>query len=172
MRRATGLRHVAIDGKSARSAPGPTSTGCLHLVNAWATENRLILGQESAADGSHEIAAIPELLRVLDLKGAIATIDAAGCQASIAGLIREQGGDYLLAVKGDQPTLHEAVQAAVGAACEGGCRGASSTTGMSKSRARMGGMRSDTRQRSTIPRACRAGGRTWRRWSWSAGSRE
>jgi predicted transposase YbfD/YdcC len=116
--RATGLRHVAIDGKSARSAPKATSTGCLHLVNAWAAENRLILGQESVADGSNEIAAIPELLRVLDLKGAIVTIDAAGCQTAIAGQIREQGGDYLLAVKGNQPGLHEAVMAAFGEACE------------------------------------------------------
>jgi predicted transposase YbfD/YdcC len=121
--RATGLRHVAVDGKSARSAPRATSTGCLHLVNAWAAENRLILGQESVADGSNEIAAIPALLRVLDLKGALVTIDAAGCQTAIAGQIREQGGDYLLAVKGNQPGLHEAVMAAFGAACEGDFEG-------------------------------------------------
>lgn len=114
----TGLRHVAIDGKAARSAPRSTFSGCLHLVNAWATENRLILGQEAVADGSHELAAIPELLRVLDLQGALVTIDAAGCQMAIAGQIRDRGGDYLLAVKGNQPTLHGAVQAVFERACE------------------------------------------------------
>jgi predicted transposase YbfD/YdcC len=108
----TGLRHIAIDGKAARSAPRNTFSGCLHLVNAWATENRLILGQEAVADGSHEIAAIPELLKVLALKGALVTIDAAGCQKEIAKHIRGEGGDYLLAVKGNQPSLHEAVQVA------------------------------------------------------------
>jgi predicted transposase YbfD/YdcC len=115
---ATGLRHIAIDGKSARSAPRGTFCGCLHLVNAWAVENRLILGQEAVADGSHEIAAVPERLRVLDLKGALVTLDAAGCQTAIAGQIRSGGGDYLLAVKGNQPTLHEAVQAVIGRACD------------------------------------------------------
>jgi predicted transposase YbfD/YdcC len=116
--RATGLRHIAVDGKSARSAPRPTSTGCLHLVNAWAAENRLILGQRAVADGSNEIAAIPELLRVLDLKGALVTYDAAGCQAAIAGQIRHQGGHYLLAVKGNQPALQAATHAVFERACE------------------------------------------------------
>jgi predicted transposase YbfD/YdcC len=115
---ATGLRHVAVDGKAVRAAPRETFSGCLHLVSAWAAENRLILGQQAVADGSHEIAAIPELLRVLDLHGALVTIDAAGCQKGIAGQIREQGGDYLLAVKGNQPALHDAVLAAFGRALE------------------------------------------------------
>jgi predicted transposase YbfD/YdcC len=115
---ATGLRHIAIDGKAVRSAPRDTFSGCLHLVSAWAAENRLILGQEAVADGSHEIAAIPELLKVLDLKGALVTIDAAGCQKEIAKQVRQQGGDYLLAVKGNQPTLHEAVRAVFERACE------------------------------------------------------
>ncbi|QDV37462.1 ISAs1 family transposase [Tautonia plasticadhaerens] len=114
----TGLRHVAIDGKAVRAAPGETFSGCLHLVSAWATENRLVLGQEPVADGSHEIAAIPELLKVLALKGALVTIDAAGCQKEIAGQVRDGGGDYLLAVKGNQPTLHEAVRAVFRRACE------------------------------------------------------
>ena len=113
-----GLRPIAIDGKAVRSAPGDTFSGCLHLVSAWATENRLILGQEAVADGSHEIAAIPELLRRLDLAGALVTLDAAGCQKEIAEQIREQRGDYLLAVKGNQPTLRDAVAAAFEAACD------------------------------------------------------
>lgn len=115
---ATGLRHIAIDGKAVRAAPGDTFSGCLHLVGAWAAENRLILGQEPVAEKSHEIAAIPELLRVLSLKGALVTIDAAGCQKEIARQVRGGGGDYLLAVKGNQPSLHEAVQAVFDRACE------------------------------------------------------
>ena len=115
---AAGLRHIAIDGKAVRSAPRATFSGCLHLVSAWAAENRLILGQEAVADGSHEIAAIPELLKMLALEGALVTIDAAGCQKEIAERVRDEGGDYLLAVKGNQPTLHEAVLAAFDRACE------------------------------------------------------
>jgi predicted transposase YbfD/YdcC len=115
---AAGLRHIAIDGKAVRAAPKGTFSGCLHLVSAWAAENRLILGQQAVADGSHEIAAIPELLKVLELKGALVTTDAAGCQKEIAKQVRDQGGDYLLAVKGNQPTLHDAVFAAFDRACE------------------------------------------------------
>jgi predicted transposase YbfD/YdcC len=117
---AAGLRPIAIDGKACRAAAGDTFSGCLHLVSAWATENGLALGQEAVADGSHEIAAIPELLKVLDLKGALVTIDAAGCQTEIVRQIRTQGGDYLLAVKGNQPSLQEAVEAAFDRACEAG----------------------------------------------------
>jgi predicted transposase YbfD/YdcC len=114
---ATGLRHVAIDGKAVRAAERSTFSGCLHLVSAWATENRLVLGQEAVADGSHEIAAIPALLAALELEGALVTIDAAGCQTAIAAQVREQDGDYLLAVKGNQPTLHAAVVGAFDRAC-------------------------------------------------------
>lgn len=115
---ATGLRAIAIDGKACRSAPGDTFSGCLHLVNAWAVENRLFLGCVAVDDGSHEIAAIPELLRVLDLRGALVTIDAAGCQKEILESIRTQGGDYLVAVKGNQPALQRAVHAALDRAVE------------------------------------------------------
>jgi predicted transposase YbfD/YdcC len=107
---ATGLKHIAIDGKAVRGTPKATASGCLHLVSAWATANHLTLGQEAVADGSNEIAAIPELLRVLDLAGALVTIDAAGCQTDIARQIRSQGGHYLLAVKDNQPRLHDAVR--------------------------------------------------------------
>ena len=104
--RDTGLVPIAIDGKAARRSKKDTFTGRLHLVGAWATENRLILGQVSVADGSHEIAAIPELLRVLDLSRALVTLDAAGCGTAVAAQIREQGGDYLLAVLGNLRALH------------------------------------------------------------------
>jgi predicted transposase YbfD/YdcC len=115
---AAGLRHIAVDGKACRSAPRGTFSGCLHLVSAWAAENRLILGRQAVADGSHEIAAIPELLKVLELKGALVTLDAAGCQKDIAKQIRKDGGHYLLAVKGNQPALHEAVFEVFDRACE------------------------------------------------------
>jgi predicted transposase YbfD/YdcC len=114
---AAGLVPIAIDGKSVRGTKKPTATGCLHLVSAWAGANRLTLGQVSVPDGSNEIAAVPELLRMLELTGAIVTLDAAGCQTAIAGQIRDQGGDYLLAVKGNQPTLHAAVERVFTAAC-------------------------------------------------------
>ena len=115
---AAGLRHVAVDGKAVRAAARTTFSGCLHLVSAWATENRLVLGQVPVADGSHEIAAVPELLATLELRGALVTLDAAGCQKSIAAQIRGQGGDYMLAVKGNQPALQKAVRAAFDRACE------------------------------------------------------
>jgi predicted transposase YbfD/YdcC len=117
---ATGLIPIAIDGKSARRAKRNTATGCLTVVSAWATENRLTLGQVAVPDGSNEIGVIPDLLRTLDLAGAIVTIDAAGCQVENARLIRGQGGHYLLAVKDNQPTLRAAVErvAAVAAAAD------------------------------------------------------
>jgi predicted transposase YbfD/YdcC len=115
---ASGLVPVAIDGKAARSAPANTAAGRLTVVSAWATENRLTLGQVAVPDGSNEIAAIPELLRVLELKGAIVTLDAAGCQVENAKLIREGKGHYLLAVKGNQPMLQAAVEGAFERACD------------------------------------------------------
>jgi predicted transposase YbfD/YdcC len=115
---ATGLIPIAIDGKSARRAKRNTATGCLTVVSAWSTENRLTLGQVAVPDGSNEIGAIPELLRTLDLAGAIVTIDAAGCQVANAEIIRGQGGHYLLAVKDNQPTLRAAVERVFEEACE------------------------------------------------------
>lgn len=115
---ATGLKAIAIDGKSLRRAKRPTATGCLHLVSAWAGANHLTLGPVSVADGSNEVAAIPELLRVLDLQGAIVTIDAAGTQTENAGIIRRKEGHYLLAVKGNQEGLRDAVEEVFRRACE------------------------------------------------------
>ena len=106
---AAGLVHVAVDGKSARRSAKGTFTGCLHLVEAWAVENRLILGQRSVPDGGHEIATVPDLLAALDLAGAVVTIDAAGCQKATVEQIRAQGGDYVVCVKGNQKGLRDAV---------------------------------------------------------------
>src|SRR4051794_9362612 len=78
---------IALDGKSARRAKRVHATGCLHVVSAWATENRLTLGQVVVPDGTNEIGVIPGLLRVLDLAGAIVTMDAAGCQTESRGSV-------------------------------------------------------------------------------------
>jgi predicted transposase YbfD/YdcC len=100
-----GFCHIPVDGKAVRGATGPDGT-CLHLVSAWAAEHRLTLAQVAVKDKSNEITAIPELLKLLDLHGALVSIDAIGCQKEIAKQIRNEGGDYLLAVKENQPTLH------------------------------------------------------------------
>jgi predicted transposase YbfD/YdcC len=106
-----GFTHIPVDGKTLRGSRGPDGTA-LHLVSAWATAQRLTLAQVAVPDKSNEITAIPELLRLLDLQGALVSIDAIGCQRAIAQQIRDSGGDYLLAVKDNQPTLHADIQAA------------------------------------------------------------
>jgi predicted transposase YbfD/YdcC len=105
------IRHVSVDGKAVRGSRGPDGT-CLHLVSAWAAEGRLTLAQVAVADKSNEITALPVLLRLLDLEGALVSIDAIGCQKEVAREILAAGGDYLLAVKDNQPTLHAEVSAA------------------------------------------------------------
>ena len=99
---------VPIDGKTLRrsfdSAHDPPA---LHLVSAWAAENSLVLGEIPVDDKSNEITAIPKLLEILELTGAIVTIDAMGCQKEIAAKAREKGADYVLAVKDNQPHLYE-----------------------------------------------------------------
>jgi len=106
-----GLTHIAIDGKSLRGATGNTFTGCVHVVTAWATEHGLLLGREVVADQSDEIPAFPERLKTLKLKGTLVTMDAAGCQTDVADAIRDGGGDDLLSVTGNPPTLLAAVEA-------------------------------------------------------------
>src|SRR5260370_11936089 len=104
-------RLVAIDGKTARhSFDKAAGKGALHLVSAWASANRLLLGQQAVDSKSNEITAIPELIKTLEISGAIVTIDAMGCQKNIAADIRQAGADYVLAVKDNQPTLHEDIR--------------------------------------------------------------
>jgi predicted transposase YbfD/YdcC len=110
------LPHIAIDGKSLHGSDANTFCGCMHLVSAWATEQGLLLGQEAVADLSNESTAIPPLLAMLKLRGALVTIDAAGCQKRIAATIRDRQGHYLLCVKANQPKLYPAVEAAFAAA--------------------------------------------------------
>lgn len=104
--------HLALDGKTVRGAfRDATGQPALHLVSAWATAQRLALGQVAVDAKSNEITALPELLDLLELHGAIVTIDAMGCQTAIAGQIRDRGGDYVLAVKANQGHLYEDVRA-------------------------------------------------------------
>jgi predicted transposase YbfD/YdcC len=111
---------VAIDGKTLRgSFDAAGGQQPLHLVSAWASQARLVLGQVAVHEKSNEITAIPALLELLDLKGCIVTIDAMGCQKDIAAAIRAQEADYVLAVKDNQPTLHQLVQETFGAEVDG-----------------------------------------------------
>ena len=104
-------RLVAIDGKTCRgSCDDAHALGPLHLVSAWASEEGIALGQVAADDDSNEITAIPVLLGRLDLADTIVTIDAAGCQKDIVERIVAGGGDCVIAVKGNQPKLHTAIE--------------------------------------------------------------
>ena len=101
---------IAIAGKTLRrSHDRAAGLGPLHLVSAWSTDQGLVLGQLAVAEKSNELVAIPALLDALDVAGAVVTIDAMGCQRTIARRIRQRGGDYLLALKDNQPTLHDLV---------------------------------------------------------------
>ncbi len=113
---------IAIDGKTSRRTFGGKEratqgssensfTKALHLVSAFATANGVALGQVATDAKSNEITAIPELLKLLDLKGCLVTTDAMGCQGDIVADIVERGGDYLLAVKGNQGNLHKDIKA-------------------------------------------------------------
>lgn len=105
-----GIGHVAIDGKTARRSGSPTrGIKALHLVSAWATEYALTLGQVATEEKSNEITAIPQLLELLDVEGALVTIDAMGCQKTIAARIVAGGGDYVLSVKENQERLRDDV---------------------------------------------------------------
>ena len=104
---------IAIDGKSLRrSHDRGAGLGMLHMVSAWAAENRLVLGQVATEEKSNEITAIPRLLELLALNGCIVTIDAMGCQTKIAEQIVDSGADYVLALKGNQSTLAAEVEEA------------------------------------------------------------
>jgi predicted transposase YbfD/YdcC len=109
---ATGVTQpvLAVDGKTARrSHDRGNGLGALHSVSVWASEFGLSLGQVACAEKSNEITAIPEVLKLVDIKGAIVTIDAMGTQKAIAETIINGEADYVLALKGNQETLHQAV---------------------------------------------------------------
>jgi predicted transposase YbfD/YdcC len=110
MTNASQQKLIAIDGKTLRrSFKCAGDNAFVHMVSAWSASNRVVLGQVKTSEKSNEITAIPELLELVDVKGALVTIDAAGTQTDIAAKIVEKGGDYLLAVKGNQPTLQRSI---------------------------------------------------------------
>src|SRR6266853_6852578 len=117
---ATAGRIVGIDGKTVRaSLDRAKGQNPLHVVSAWASANRVVLGEVMVDAKSNEITAIPKLLQMLELRGAIVTIDAMGCQKEIAAKIRERGADYVLTVKGNQEHLEDDVVAYFAAVDEG-----------------------------------------------------
>ena len=102
---------IATDGKSVKGAVGRDgSLGPLHLAHVWATEQRLLLAQRAVDGAPGEIGAVPELLRLLDIKGAAVTADANGCTAATTQAVREQKANYVLALKGNRGTLHDFVK--------------------------------------------------------------
>src|SRR6266851_2466826 len=119
-----GLGHIAIDGKTLRHS-GNAVKGWrpLHVVSAWASAAHLSLAQVAVEEKSNEITAIPRLLELLDLHGALVTIDAMGCQKEIAKQIVEGGGDYVLSVKDNQPHLLEDIQECLGKALDNNLEG-------------------------------------------------
>ncbi len=100
---------VAVDGKTSKGSQKKGLAG-LHMVSAWGASNKLVLGQEVTQEKSNEITAIPTLLKLLELKGCIVTIDAMGCQINIAKQIIKQKADYVLGLKGNQGLLHKGVK--------------------------------------------------------------
>lgn len=110
LRQAVHQEIVAVDGKALRRALN-RGESLKYVVSAWAQSNRLVLGQLKVADKSNEITAVPELLRVLELSGCLVTLDAMGCQKKIAKEIVESDADYVLALKGNQETVHAEIKA-------------------------------------------------------------
>ena len=112
---------IAIDGKTLRrSFDRADKKAAIHMVSAWAQANQLCFGQLATEAKSNEITAIPRLLELLDLQGTTVTIDAEGCQKQIAAKIMDRGGDYVLALKGNQPTMHDEVKLLFDDAITGG----------------------------------------------------
>ncbi len=107
--------HIAIDGKTMRrSHDRKNGLGPMHIVSAWASDRGITLGQVATEEKSNEITAIPQLLDIIDVQDAIVTIDAAGCQKSIAAQIVKQQGDYVLALKANQGKLFDDVRLRLG----------------------------------------------------------
>jgi predicted transposase YbfD/YdcC len=158
---ATAGRVVAIDGKTVRgSADRAGGKHAIHLVSAWAVQNHLVLGQRAVADKSNEITAIPELLKILELTGAIVTIDAMGCQTEIAAAIRDKGADYILRVKDNQETLHDLLQQEFRGLMDYGERGVDYQEYQTRERSH-GRQETRTYYAAPLPESIRASGR-WR----------
>ncbi len=141
---ATAGKFIAIDGKAAREAMARSADkGPLCLVSAWATANHVVLGQVAGPAGSNELGALPMLLELLNVKGAVVTLDALGCQTEIVKKIVEKGGDYVISVKGNQEKLEAAVHDAMAEALE-------NDEGTTKRREEVGHGRRETRISTVI----------------------
>ena len=104
----SGGRLIAVDGKTIRrSLDAAGGKAAVHMVSAWCDANEMVLGQLATDEKSNEITAIPRLLKLIDIAGAVVTVDAMGCQKEIAETIVEEGGDYVLQLKGNQGGLHD-----------------------------------------------------------------
>lgn len=120
---------IAIDGKTLRrSFDSACGKEAIHMISAWCQENHLVMGQLATEAKSNEIKAIPKLLKLLDLKGAVVSIDAMGCQKKIAHTIVAGGGDYLLQVKQNQHELHESLELLFAEGLTGDCQGVAYST--------------------------------------------
>ncbi len=127
---------IAIDGKSLRhSYDKEAGLSAIHMVSAWATENRLVLGQVKVNKKSNEITAIPELLKVIELSGCIVTIDAMGCQKEIVKLITEKDADYIITLKKNQSQLYQNVEQLFKSAINTGFQGFEHSTYSTKEQA-------------------------------------
>lgn len=111
MKARTGGQVIALDGKKLRrSFDAAVGKAAMHMISAWACESRLVLSHRKVADKSNEISAIPALLELLEIEGCIVTIDAMGCQKDIVSKICDKKADYVVSLKGNQGSLHEAVK--------------------------------------------------------------
>lgn len=106
-------KHIALDGKTGRgSVDHANGKSAIHTLNAWCVESGLVIGQMDVDSKTNEITAAPELLKLLDIRGATVTMDAMGCQTEIASAVIKGGGNYLLAVKENQPSLYHDIETA------------------------------------------------------------
>ena len=142
---------VPIDGKTMRgSYANADKSDMLHIVSAWASQQGVTLGQVAVDSKSNEITAIPQLLEMLELKGTVVSIDAMGCQREIAAKIVQGGGDYVLQVKGNQPSLQTAIEAAFVAADAEATRSKKSATRHCRTKEKSRG-RHETRDYTVMP---------------------
>ncbi len=126
---ASGGRLIAVDGKTIRgSLDRANSKAAIHMVSAWCNANKMVLGQVATDEKSNEITAIPRLLKLIDISNAVVTIDAMGCQKEIAKVIIEEGGDYILQLKGNQGGLHDETVALFDQCLSDDCLGVKYTT--------------------------------------------
>lgn len=164
----TGELAVAIDGKTLRrSFDTATGKSALHVVSAWAGDLRICLGQVAVEEKSNEITAVPKLLELLELTGAVVTLDAMHCQKETAAAIRRQGADYILTVKKNQPTLYNNLcDLFLGMETTTiGCRACASTKRSGAATAASNDARFTSAPRPTNSRPA-GNGQTSRRWEW------